>query len=254
MSFFGNTKFRKRVNLAPGVSANFGKTGGSVSVGPRGCKTTFGKDGVRTTVGIPGTGLSTSTYKPNQSKRKNSPAMSDGQSRTIPIRSRRFNMAWGFTCLVLSLVIIISSFSYPHIMEVGRWIISIIGGGFFLIGSILFFTAKSKEDYREEINELDDRLNDLEENLNELKESAQSQEITQLSTNDIDNLLQRFYDKVQEYYGVKISSIRDKDNIQFKEKANIIWDELQIQMTEIDNVVQFMNTRQSEYYNAIKPK
>lgn len=50
-------RFFKRINIAPGVTLNLSKSGGSVSVGPRGAKVTLGPRGPRATVGIPGTGL-----------------------------------------------------------------------------------------------------------------------------------------------------------------------------------------------------
>lgn len=50
-------RFWRRVRIAPGVTLNLSKTGGSVSLGPRGAKYTVGPRGRRATVGIPGTGL-----------------------------------------------------------------------------------------------------------------------------------------------------------------------------------------------------
>ncbi len=50
-------RFWRRVKIAPGVTLNLSKSGGSVSVGPRGAKVTVGPRGSRATVGIPGTGL-----------------------------------------------------------------------------------------------------------------------------------------------------------------------------------------------------
>ena len=50
-------RFFRRIKIAPGLSLNLSKSGGSISVGPRGAKLTVGPRGVRTTVGIPGTGL-----------------------------------------------------------------------------------------------------------------------------------------------------------------------------------------------------
>lgn len=50
-------RFFRRVKLAPGVSLNLSKRGGSLSFGPRGAKITAGTSGVRKTVGIPGTGM-----------------------------------------------------------------------------------------------------------------------------------------------------------------------------------------------------
>ncbi len=50
-------RFFRRIKIAPGVSLNLSKSGGSVSVGPRGTKMTVGTSGKRITAGIPGTGV-----------------------------------------------------------------------------------------------------------------------------------------------------------------------------------------------------
>ncbi len=50
-------RFWKRIKVAPGVTLNLSKSGGSVSIGPPGAKFTIGPKGKRATVGIPGTGL-----------------------------------------------------------------------------------------------------------------------------------------------------------------------------------------------------
>lgn len=50
-------RFWRRIRLAPGVTLNLSKSGGSLSFGPRGAKYTIGPRGRRATVGIPGTGL-----------------------------------------------------------------------------------------------------------------------------------------------------------------------------------------------------
>ncbi len=50
-------RFFRRFKLAPGVSLNLSKSGGSLSFGPRGAKVTLGTSGARQTVGLPGTGL-----------------------------------------------------------------------------------------------------------------------------------------------------------------------------------------------------
>lgn len=50
-------RFFKRINIAPGVTVNLSKSGGSLSVGPRGAKLTVGPRGPRASLGIPGTGL-----------------------------------------------------------------------------------------------------------------------------------------------------------------------------------------------------
>lgn len=50
-------RFWRRIKIAPGVTLNLSKSGGSLSVGPRGARVTVGARGRRATVGIPGTGL-----------------------------------------------------------------------------------------------------------------------------------------------------------------------------------------------------
>ncbi len=50
-------RFWRRVKIAPGVTLNVSKSGGSLSFGPRGAKATVGSRGKRATVGLPGTGL-----------------------------------------------------------------------------------------------------------------------------------------------------------------------------------------------------
>lgn len=50
-------RFFRRIRIAPGVTLNLTKSGGSLSFGPRGMKFTVGPRGKRATFGIPGTGL-----------------------------------------------------------------------------------------------------------------------------------------------------------------------------------------------------
>ena len=50
-------RFWRRIRLAPGLTVNLSKSGGSLSFGPRGAKFTVGSRGKRATVGLPGTGL-----------------------------------------------------------------------------------------------------------------------------------------------------------------------------------------------------
>lgn len=50
-------RFWRRVKIAPGVTLNLSKSGGSLSFGRRGAKFTLGPHGSRATAGIPGTGL-----------------------------------------------------------------------------------------------------------------------------------------------------------------------------------------------------
>ncbi len=50
-------RFWRRIRLAPGVTLNLSRSGGSLSFGPRGARVTVGRRGVRATAGVPGTGL-----------------------------------------------------------------------------------------------------------------------------------------------------------------------------------------------------
>lgn len=50
-------RFWRRIKIAPGLTLNLSKSGGSLSFGPRGAKFTVGPRGKRATMGIPGTGL-----------------------------------------------------------------------------------------------------------------------------------------------------------------------------------------------------
>lgn len=58
-------RFWRRIRIAPGVTLNLSKSGGSLSLGPRGAKFTIGPRGGRATVGIPGTGLFYTTTLPS---------------------------------------------------------------------------------------------------------------------------------------------------------------------------------------------
>jgi tetratricopeptide (TPR) repeat protein len=62
-------RFFRRIKLAPGVTLNLSKQGGSISLGPRGAKYTIGTSGQRATVGLPGTGLFYTTKLDAKSKR-----------------------------------------------------------------------------------------------------------------------------------------------------------------------------------------
>jgi len=66
-------RFWRRVRVAPGVTLNLSKAGGSLSFGGRGAHFTVGSRGKRATVGIPGTGLFYTTKlssKPGRSRRR----------------------------------------------------------------------------------------------------------------------------------------------------------------------------------------
>ena len=63
-------RFWRRVKLAPGVTLNLSKRGGSLSFGRRGARLTLGgRGGPRTTFGIPGTGLFYTTVHGKKKKR-----------------------------------------------------------------------------------------------------------------------------------------------------------------------------------------
>ena len=62
-NFFGlestmSLRFRRRINIIPGVHLNISRSGISTSVGMRGASLTLGKQGTYLNTGIPGTGVS----------------------------------------------------------------------------------------------------------------------------------------------------------------------------------------------------
>ncbi|HIQ20027.1 MAG TPA: DUF4236 domain-containing protein [Planctomycetes bacterium] len=73
-------RFWRRVKIAPGVTLNLSKSGGSLSFGPRGAKFTIGPRGKRATVGIPGTGIFYTTTFP--SRRSSAPAKGSARAAT----------------------------------------------------------------------------------------------------------------------------------------------------------------------------
>lgn len=67
-------RFWRRIKIAPGLTLNLSKSGGSLSFGPRGAKFTVGSRGKRATIGVPGTGLFyTSTLPSDKSSNRKSP-------------------------------------------------------------------------------------------------------------------------------------------------------------------------------------
>jgi hypothetical protein len=60
----GYFRFRRSIEIIPGLRINLGKRGVSMSAGVKGAHVTFGKTGTRTTLGVPGTGLSYTQVKP----------------------------------------------------------------------------------------------------------------------------------------------------------------------------------------------
>ena len=73
-------RFWRRIRIAPGVTLNLSKSGGSLSFGPRGAKFTLGPRGNRTTVGIPGTGLFYTTHSSGKKPAKTGKAHSTAQN------------------------------------------------------------------------------------------------------------------------------------------------------------------------------
>ncbi len=55
-------RFRRTLNILPGVRMNLSRHGISTTVGPRGMHLTFNRYGVRQDLGLPGTGLSENSY------------------------------------------------------------------------------------------------------------------------------------------------------------------------------------------------
>lgn len=161
-----STRFHKRVNVLPGLSINVGKKGASVSIGAPGLRKTYKKNGVRTTVGIPGSGLSHTSYHRYESsqQRNQSRHMSTATQRQVQIRTQKQNGVWGWVLFMLAVGSVIASFTIPNLIGIGRWVIAILCGGFFLLGSIIFFTATSKEDierkadYMCELNKVGEQL------------------------------------------------------------------------------------------------
>lgn len=60
----GYFRFRRVINLIPGLRLNLSKSGASTSLGIKGLHYTIGPQGTRTTVGLPGSGLSYTDYHP----------------------------------------------------------------------------------------------------------------------------------------------------------------------------------------------
>lgn len=62
-------RFRKSLNLIPGIKINLSKSGPSFSVGGPGMTYNIGPKGNRATVGLPGSGMSYSTYSSDSPQR-----------------------------------------------------------------------------------------------------------------------------------------------------------------------------------------
>ncbi len=85
-------RFWKRIKIAPGVTLNLSKSGGSLSFGPRGAKFTVGSRGKRATMGIPGTGLFYTTPIPGGKGGKRRSA----SSAATPTVSPKDHLTLGF--------------------------------------------------------------------------------------------------------------------------------------------------------------
>jgi hypothetical protein len=91
----GTWRFRKRINVMPGVSINLSKTGVSTTLGVKGFHSNISKRGVRTTVSAPSTGLSYShLYKQQR------PTLSN------PQQARNKRIA-SISCLTLAALILV---------------------------------------------------------------------------------------------------------------------------------------------------
>lgn len=93
-------RFFRRFRIAPGVSLNLSKRGGSLSFGPRGAKITAGTSGVRRTVSVPGTGLwyteHTSSRKRSRKQRRGGSPSPSADHPPPPKTAARDRLALGF--------------------------------------------------------------------------------------------------------------------------------------------------------------
>ena len=76
-------RFSRRMKIAPGLTLNLSKSGGSLSFGPRGAKYTIGLRGRRTTVGIPGTGLFYTSTSSGSRKTSHHPLSAQHKSNCV---------------------------------------------------------------------------------------------------------------------------------------------------------------------------
>lgn len=81
-------RFRKSMNLAPGVRLNLSKSGLGVSVGRRGARFGVGPRGPYTSFGIPGTGFYTIDYL-GKGETPGVPGGPPAGRQVPPCRSRR---------------------------------------------------------------------------------------------------------------------------------------------------------------------
>jgi len=76
-------RFWRRIKIAPGVTLNLSKSGGSLSFGSRGAKFTIGGRGKRATVGLPGTGLFYTSTFPSEKRAARKERISRNYAPTI---------------------------------------------------------------------------------------------------------------------------------------------------------------------------
>lgn len=99
--------FRKRVNIAPGVTLNFSKNGVSTSVGPKGARLSFGPNGTYLNTSIPETGL----YRRQKIGGTN-------KTQNEPISNKNSNKGTGVGCLcVIATIIVIALFLWQNISD-----------------------------------------------------------------------------------------------------------------------------------------
>ncbi|MBW1999913.1 MAG: DUF4236 domain-containing protein [Deltaproteobacteria bacterium] len=86
-------RFWRRIRIAPGVTLNLSKSGGSLSFGPRGAKFTIGPGGKRATVGLPGTGLFYTSTFPSKKRTEHKKGKS---SDYVPTVRAEYRLTMGF--------------------------------------------------------------------------------------------------------------------------------------------------------------
>lgn len=117
-------RFKKSFKIAPGVKLNIGKSGIGVSTGIRGARIGINKKGAYTSVGVPGTGISSISYFPNNKDKKDTDLPIDNNITNPIIKNNLY--------LILSVIFIIFLFIQP--------LVSIL---ILVIMSISFFKKKN---------------------------------------------------------------------------------------------------------------
>jgi Protein of unknown function (DUF4236) len=109
----GTWRFRKRINIIPGVSINLSKTGVSTTLGMKGFHTNISKRGVRTTVSAPGTGLSYSHLERYKQQPPTTPTKCDDEPsvKVDPEWSRAWTwILWAAAAFAILLIL----FTFAH--------------------------------------------------------------------------------------------------------------------------------------------